>query len=1110
MRHVMKVKIPLILALAVTCRASAVTHYVSANGGTPTSPYTSWATAAATIQDAVDVSTDGDIVLVTNGVYETGGRFVPPQSQTNRVAVDKPITVTSVNGAAATVIRGFQVPGTILGVNAIRGVYLTNGATLNGFTVTNCATSAGGQFEDIVGGGIFCVSTNAHVANCVIVGNYAGNNGGGVFGGTLTQCTITKNGGGNGGGVSSANVADCTISTNTAVDGAGAAGCNLVRCVVSLNSASENGGGVTVCTAERCDIINNFAGDTGGGAMASTISVSAVSGNRARTGGGASSSTLIGCAMSANGANTGGATFSGSVTDCTIIGNSADSGGGVFGGTIVNSIVYFNSAREFPNHNLEAEPSGTMDFCCTTPLPNAGIGNITSPPQLATKSHLTATSPCRGAGSFTNTIGVDIDGQAWLNPASIGCDEFNTNAAGSLLVSIQIAETNLAVGYIEPFSADVAGECTATRWDYGDGTVVSNQPFASHSWSLPGDYALVLSAYNQSFPSGVSATQIVHVIEGKYYVDKNSANPVPPYSSWNTAASNIQDAVDVAVIGGVVVVTNGVYNVGGRPVAPFSTTNRLIIFKPLTVLSVNGPDTTSIEGQPGTTFPWKDAVRCVYLTNGAVLSGFTITNGASQLANDQAYEEQVAGGVWCPFPSGIISNCVIRNCQAGYDSAGARQAILYNSTLRDNYANYGGGAGYSMLWDCTITNNSSVYAGVGAGGGVYFSTLNNCTLAGNSADAGGAAQDSTLTNCVVLNNSAPVGGGANSCTLVSSFISGNSAQIGGGANVGVLISCILSNNIGGLGGGGGGGANGATLDACLLINNYGGGAGGGARESTLNNCRIVGNGVSTDGGGAIRCTLNNCVVALNSSSESGGGISQSTANNCTIVGNNNGGALSSSVNNSIIYFNSGANGSDSSTFNNCCLTPLPNGGFDNFTNDPAFLDFDAGNYHLATNSPCINSGRNIYALTNVDLDNNPRIVGGTVDSGAYEFQSPTSVISYAWLLQNGFPLNGSADFLDPDSDSMNNWQEWIAGTIPADASSLLKLVHPTNVPSGIAVTWLSVSNRSYTLERGTNFQEHPALQTIAADIAGQSGTTTYIDAIATDPVPYFYRIRVQQ
>ena len=265
-----------------------------------------------------------------------------------------------------------------------------------------------------------------------------------------------------------------------------------------------------------------------------------------------------------------------------------------------------------------------MNYCCTTPDPG-GVGNITNEPLLVGVSHLSAGSPCIGRGNAAYASGTDIDGEAWSNPPSIGCDEVHAGAVtGPLSVAIAASYTNVSVGFKVDFTALIEGRTTASRWSFGDGIVISNRPYVSHTWSSAGVYPVVLTAWNESVPQGVSATVNVVVVQSVHYVRADSPAPASPFVTWETAASNIQDAVDAATTAGaLVLVTNGVYDTGGRP-ANGTLTNRVAIAKPLVVRSVNGPEVTVIEGAG----PEGDAaIRCVYLGTNATLIGFTLTNG---------------------------------------------------------------------------------------------------------------------------------------------------------------------------------------------------------------------------------------------------------------------------------------------------------------------------------------------------------------------------------------------------------------------------------------------------------------------------------------------------
>ncbi|HZQ45411.1 MAG TPA: choice-of-anchor Q domain-containing protein, partial [Verrucomicrobiae bacterium] len=724
--------------------AAAGVHYVDLNSTNPVSPYTSWATAATNIQDAVNHAGIGDTVWVTNGIYQYGGGS---SAGSNRVYILNPITLQSVNGPAVTVIKGYQVPGTTNGANAVRCVYLNTGATLSGFTLTNGATPT---FE--YGAGVRCASTNCLVTNCVIAGNAAYDGGGGAYSGTLVNCSLIGNTAG------------------------------------PINIGS--GGGASQSTLINCLLARNFAGYIGGAAMNSTL------------------------------------------VNCTVVSNSAASyGGSVISCTLKNCIVYYNSS-----YYTGDDSNSTYNFtnCCVsfTVSPVAGVNNFTNPPLFANLSagdyHLNAASPCLNAGNnsfITNS--TDLDGNA-----------------------------RIVTGTVD------------------------------------------LGAYEFQAPVR--------------YVNVSNTAPVSPFTSWISAATNIQDAVDTANVGDFIVVSNGLYKAGGRAVYGFAT-NRLVLDKAVTVQSVNGSASTFIIGISNLSTGL--GMRCAYLTNGASLIGFTLTNGMARRSGNTT-NEQSGGCVWCESSAATLSNCV----------------------LTGNYADaYGGAAYQGTLNNCVVSNNQAFLSG----GGTYLANLNGCILAGNKliqGSGGGGAAQGILNNCLVVSNFAPgYGGGAYQSTLNGCSVSNNSASFGGGVGLGVANNSLIASN---RASSYGGGAFSNVLNNCILYTNRALSLGGGTYRGTLNNCAVVENISGGDGGGSYQSALNNCIVFYNSASSGS---------------NYSGGVLS--------Y---------------CDTLPLP-GGFGNITNDPAFLDIASVNFHLQANSPCINSGNNSYITNLTDFDGNARIAGGTVD-----------------------------------------------------------------------------------------------------------------------------------
>ncbi|HTY86023.1 MAG TPA: choice-of-anchor Q domain-containing protein [Candidatus Acidoferrum sp.] len=535
--------------LSATTRVQVVqqpVYYVDANSPGPVTPYNSWSTAARSIQDGIYAgNTPGRLVLVTNGMYygQVGGAI-----QWKNVMLTNIVVVQSVNGPGATIINNYY---------PYRVACVGNYSVLDGFTVTGGSASSGTNlYQDQCGGGLWCES-NGMVTNCTITGNTAGYGGGGAYQGIFYNCVFTNNSvpnlntnGGGGGGAYSGTFYNCLFISNTVAGapdfGGGGATCqsvlynsfvlgnqalNMVRgggcygsvlsnCVVMYNQdLNYNGGGVSYSTLYDCTVCSNTASRGGGGASSTFWNCLLIE-NCATNGGATAWSSLHNCLVVSNlAANYAGGVYNGSnCYNCTVVKNTAYRGGGLYGTTypclIFNSIIFGNTAS-----SVSQDWEGLVQSydSCSIPRLNPtspSYGNITNDPVFVDAGfHLSAASPCRGAGSPLFVSGTDLDGEAWNSPPSMGADEvYDADFAGALTVLIQAGQTDVLVNRSLGLAGQVTGRAARLDWSFGDGTTLSNANFfTSHSWTNPGDYSVTLTAYNADYPGGVSTDLWIHV-----------------------------------------------------------------------------------------------------------------------------------------------------------------------------------------------------------------------------------------------------------------------------------------------------------------------------------------------------------------------------------------------------------------------------------------------------------------------------------------------------------------------------------------------------------------------------------------------------------------------
>jgi len=430
-------------------------------------PYNSWPHAATNIQDALNKSANGDLVLVTNGVYNFGGLTNWPAgcTLTNRVVISNAVTVQAVStNPAVTIIQGAADPASTSGPAAVRCVYMANNSVLIGFTLTNGYTreTTGGNWGlgATNGGGVYASSSSSVLSNCVIVACKASYQGGGGYNGTYYNCMIDNNtsglggggiynnslsvgsrirnnfAGGNGGGVYGGILSNCLISGNTAsntlsTNGGGGESCTLAGCTVSNNYCSNSGGGTDTSSATDSLFINNRCGNAGSATISSTGSTRCRFINN-YGGSFVTDKSVINCLFTGNDTTAIRDAAGSCMVNCTIVSNTLGIGGAIFA-SVSNCIIYGNISYDVKDLSVESN----CYYSCigsnsagTNHVANRGNVYNASPQFVDTSAgnyHLSGNSPCIDTGTNINwtSSDVDLDGQPRLRYGRVdmGCYE---------------------------------------------------------------------------------------------------------------------------------------------------------------------------------------------------------------------------------------------------------------------------------------------------------------------------------------------------------------------------------------------------------------------------------------------------------------------------------------------------------------------------------------------------------------------------------------------------------------------------------------------------------------------------------------------------------------
>ena len=737
----------LVLLLGIVGTASAKIIYVDgdAPGGNNGS---NWTNAYFYLQDALMMASPSDEIRVAQGIYTPDSSSAVPDGTGHRGATFQLINEVSLLGGYA----GFGEPDP----NA-RNVEL---------------------YETVLSGDLADNDTMIDSIYTLLFDPNRAENSYNVVAGSGTDPTAVLDGftitGGSSGGMinyaGSPTVINCTFTHNwTDFDGGGM--CNydssptLINCTFSANASWDDGGGVYSqggsITVTNCTFRDNWADEDGAGICVADCSA-----------------RLVNCRIGANiGARGGGMNSRGGsveLINCTFGGNSAGmSGAGLWSfrtNTEATNCIFWDD----PSDEIVASRETLEVTYSNIEGGWPGEGNIDADPQFFFDGdfHLSADSPCIDSGTNDpngelpasdaddNARVLDGDGNG-TPTVDMGAYEYN-RAGATLVVSDVLVELRIEVN--EPgleerllLVGNAGGETLA--WELTESCPWLSAAPAAGQLTGGGIDEVTLTADASGLGLGrhtcnlaVSSPQAINGPQNITVV-LHVARTLHVPGEYGV----IQEAIDAAMTGDIVLVADGVYTGDENKNLDFAG-------KAITLASVNGAENCIIDCE-------HDG-RAFYLhsreTAKTVIDGFTICNGSAS----------IGAGMYNGGGSPTVKNCIFRDNEASSSGGGMsnrdNNPIIVNCRFVGNRARSGGGIRNSvgedgacrpMLVGCVFTGNRARWgAGMLSSGsdGKCVATIIGCTFADNVAEEAGGGLGNfgdegecevSIDNCIMWGNS---------------------------------------------------------------------------------------------------------------------------------------------------------------------------------------------------------------------------------------------------------------------------------------------------------------------------------------------------------------------